>query len=160
MSHNNALVQALPFAVLVLHNPPVKMMAIVVMDGVAKDIMEFPICSCEDLQEQVVGLKLILRPHQLMHQGYVSMWSAMRFGGQSSRHTTAQPNHCQRAVCCWGWCHLHRATYPRCLTHKKLRTTWIGSHCRAEHAGCDVGLGGRLLCLSHCWLPCIQWDWQ
>ena len=33
-------------------------MAIVVMDGVAKDTMEFPIRSGEDLQERVISLYL------------------------------------------------------------------------------------------------------
>jgi hypothetical protein len=54
-------VQTLPFAVLVFPNPPVKVTAIVVMDGVSKDTMEFPIRSCEALQERVNSPKLILR---------------------------------------------------------------------------------------------------
>jgi hypothetical protein len=36
-------VQALPFAVFVFPNPPVEVKAIVVMDGVSEDTMEFPI---------------------------------------------------------------------------------------------------------------------
>jgi hypothetical protein len=51
MSRNNALMQTLPFAVLLFPNPPIKVTAIVVMDGVSKDTMEFPIRSCEALQE-------------------------------------------------------------------------------------------------------------
>jgi hypothetical protein len=39
-------VQTLPFAVLVFPNPPVEVTAIVVMDGVSKDTMEFLIRSC------------------------------------------------------------------------------------------------------------------
>jgi hypothetical protein len=42
-------VKALPFAVFVSPNPPVEVTAIVVMDGVSEDTMEFPIRSCEDL---------------------------------------------------------------------------------------------------------------
>jgi len=41
--------KALPFAVFVSPNPPVEVTAIVVMDGVSKDTMEFPIRSCEAL---------------------------------------------------------------------------------------------------------------
>ncbi len=62
MSCNNALVQPLPFAVLLFPYPPIKVTAIVVMDGVSKGTMELPICSLEDLQERVVGPKLILCP--------------------------------------------------------------------------------------------------
>jgi hypothetical protein len=63
-------VQALPFAVLLFPNPPVKVTAIVVMDGVSKDTMELPIRSCEVLQEWIVGPKLILRPR---HAGDVDV---------------------------------------------------------------------------------------
>ena len=61
--------QTLPFAVLVFSNPPVKVTAIVVMDGVPKDTMEFPICSCEALQKRVVGPKLILCPRHTRSVG-------------------------------------------------------------------------------------------
>jgi hypothetical protein len=60
--------QTLPFAVLGFPNPPVEVTAIVVMDGVPKDTMEFPIRSCEALQKRVVSPKLILRPR---HAGSV-----------------------------------------------------------------------------------------
>jgi hypothetical protein len=56
------LVQPLPFVILVFLYPPIKMTAITVMDGVSEDTAELPICSREDLQERVVGLKLILHP--------------------------------------------------------------------------------------------------
>jgi hypothetical protein len=59
MSRNNLLMQTLPFAVLVFPYPPVKVTAMVVMDGVSNDVMELLIHSREDLQEQVVGPKLI-----------------------------------------------------------------------------------------------------
>jgi hypothetical protein len=54
--------QPLPFVVLIFPYPPIKVMAIVVINGVSKDTMELSIHSCEDLQERVVGLKLILHP--------------------------------------------------------------------------------------------------
>ena len=62
--------QALPFAVFVFPNPPVEVTAIVVMDGVSEDTMEFPIRSCEDLQERVGNPKLVLRPR---HAGNVGV---------------------------------------------------------------------------------------
>jgi hypothetical protein len=62
-------VQPLPFAVLIFPYPPVKVMAIVVMDGVSKDTMELLIRSREDLQEQVVGPKLILCPRHVRSVG-------------------------------------------------------------------------------------------
>ena len=62
--------QALPFAFFVFPNPPVEVTAIVVMDGVPKDTMEYPIRSCEDLQEQVSSPKLVLRPR---HTGNVGV---------------------------------------------------------------------------------------
>jgi hypothetical protein len=62
MSRNNVLMQTLPFAVLLFPNPPFKVTAIVVMDGVSKDTMEFPIHSCEALQEWVISPKLIHCP--------------------------------------------------------------------------------------------------
>jgi hypothetical protein len=65
-------VQLLPFAVLVFPDPPIEVTAIVVMDGVSKDTMEFPIRSCENLQEWVVGSKLILR---LRHARSVGIWT-------------------------------------------------------------------------------------
>ena len=70
MSSDNALVQTLPFAVLVFPNPPIEVTAIVVMDGVPKDTMEFPIRSCEALQEWVISPKFILRPR---HAGSVGV---------------------------------------------------------------------------------------
>ena len=81
MSRNNALVQTLPFAVLVFPNPPVEVTAIVVMDGVSKDTMELSIRSCEALalQERVVGPKLILCP---WHAG-----SVQTIGGGVVTHT-------------------------------------------------------------------------
>ncbi len=69
MSHNNALVQPLPFAVLFFPYPPVEVTDIVVMDGVSKDIMELMIRSHENLQEQVVGPKLILCPQHARSVG-------------------------------------------------------------------------------------------
>ena len=64
--------QTLPFVVLIFPNPPVKVTAIVVMDGVSKDTMEFPIRPCEALQERVFGPKLILRPR---YAGNVGVWT-------------------------------------------------------------------------------------
>ncbi len=72
-SRDNVLVKLLPFAVLIFPYPPVEVMAIVVMDGVSEDTMELPICSCEDLQEWIVGLKLILCPR---HARSVGIWTA------------------------------------------------------------------------------------
>jgi hypothetical protein len=69
MSRDNALVQPLPFAVLVFPYPPVEVTAIVVMDGVSKDTMELLICSREDLQERVVGPNLILHPRHARSVG-------------------------------------------------------------------------------------------
>ena len=81
MSRKNALVQTLPFAVLVFPNPPVEVTAIVVMDGVSKDTMELLIHSCEALQERVVRPKLILH---LRHMGSVGIWT---IGGGVVTHT-------------------------------------------------------------------------
>jgi hypothetical protein len=69
MSPNNALMQPLPFAVLVFPNPPVEVTAIVVMDGVSKDTMALLICSRKDLQEWFVGPKLILCPQHARSVG-------------------------------------------------------------------------------------------
>jgi hypothetical protein len=71
-SRKNALVQPLPFAVLVFPYPPVKLTAIVVMDCVSEDTIELPIRSREDMQEQVVGPKLICCPR---HARNVGAWT-------------------------------------------------------------------------------------
>jgi hypothetical protein len=42
-------VQALPFTILVFPNPTIEGMAIVVMDDITKDTMEFLICACDEL---------------------------------------------------------------------------------------------------------------
>jgi hypothetical protein len=70
-------VQTLPFAVLVFPNPPVKVTAIVVMDGVSKDTMELSIRSCEALQERVVVLKLILCPRYAWSVGVWTIGGGM-----------------------------------------------------------------------------------
>jgi len=65
-SRNNALMQTLPFAVLLFPNPPVEVTAIIVKDGVSKDTIAFLIRSCEALQELVIGRRLIHHPR---HEG-------------------------------------------------------------------------------------------
>ncbi len=75
-SRNNAFMQALPFAILVFPNPPVEVAAIVVTDGITKDTMEFLICTCEELQERIIGPELILHPQ---HTGCVGIWT--NYGG-------------------------------------------------------------------------------
>ncbi len=74
------------FVALVFTFPLVEVIAIVVMDGVSKDTIELPICSCDDLQEGVVGTKLILCP---WHARSVGVWT--NGGGLSPSPLTAFP---------------------------------------------------------------------
>jgi hypothetical protein len=98
-------VQTLPFAVLVFPNPPIKVTAIVVMVGVPKDTMEFPICSCEALQKRVVGPKLILCPR------HVGSMGVRTIGGKVVTLTVDD------IPWGWGYCHCWRHGMARMAIH-------------------------------------------
>ena len=137
MSCKNALVQTLPFVVLVFPNPPVEVMAIVVMDGVSKDTMELSIRSCEALQERVVGPKLIHCPR---HAGSVGVWT---IGGGVVTHTVdgIPWGYHHPRICVARGCGRCRLLQLQC--HHFLRQTSINI----------LAVGSRLSC-SHCSRHC------
>jgi hypothetical protein len=127
-------VKALPFAVFVSPNPSVEVMAIVVMDGVSEDTMEFPIRSCEDLQERVGNPKLVLR---LRHAGNVGVRPNSGVGVVALTVDSIP----------WGYRHPHI-----CIVHGcgRCRMLQIRRHHFLRRASVNIlAVGSRLSCYHH-----------